>query len=185
MRVEASGLHGATALPAVLPKRGDSSQVGTTVPAGSVRAGRGPGCTRTVDGAWRASVPLIIGLAIESDGARARGGAIVYAVGLCAMLAVSTTYHRWVHTLRARAMWRRADHATIFALIGGTCTALALSSLTTRAAVALLVTIRITPAGGPARLFRPRRLAVHLDTGEAAERCWRCETNLASTSAND
>lgn len=83
-------------------------------------------------------------LAIEANGARARAGVIVYAVGLCAMLAVSTTYHRWVHTLRARAAWRRADHATIFAAIAGTFSAVALAILGTAAAIALLL------AGGAA-----------------------------------
>jgi hypothetical protein len=39
------------------------------------------------------------------------------------------------------------------------------------------VTIRISPPGGPTRIVQPRRLAVHLDTGEATERCWRCEEN--------
>lgn len=89
---------------------------------------------------WLAA-PSVVLLAIASDGARARAGAIVFAVGLCAMLAVSTTYHRWVHTLSARSSWRRADHATIFALIAGTCTALALTSLSTGPAIAMLITI--------------------------------------------
>jgi hypothetical protein len=38
------------------------------------------------------------------------------------------------------------------------------------------VTIRISPRNGPARYVQPSRLAVHLDDGEAMERCWRCET---------
>lgn len=38
------------------------------------------------------------------------------------------------------------------------------------------VTIRISPRRGPARFVQPSRLAVHLDDGEATERCWRCET---------
>lgn len=42
------------------------------------------------------------------------------------------------------------------------------------------VTIRISPPRGPTRVVQPRRLAVHLDTGEAPERCWRCETNSAA-----
>lgn len=46
------------------------------------------------------------------------------------------------------------------------------------------VTIRISPRGGPAKLVQPRRLAVHLDTGEAAERCWRCEAHFAAVQAN-
>ncbi len=73
---------------------------------------------------------------------------IVYAVGLCSMLAVSTTYHRWVHTIRARAAWRRADHATIFAAIAGTFSALALTSLDTGPAIAMLVLIWTAAAVG-------------------------------------
>ena len=91
-------------------------------------------------GLWSA-IPLVVALAIESDGARSRAGAIVYAIGLCSMLAVSTTYHRWVHTIRARALWRRLDHATIFALIAGTCTALALTSLRTAHATIMVTVI--------------------------------------------
>lgn len=94
------------------------------------------------------AAPAGVLLAIASDGARARAGVIVFAVGLCAMLAVSTTYHRWVHTMSARSSWRRADHATIFALIAGTCTALALTSLSTGPAIALLVTIWVTAVLG-------------------------------------
>lgn len=102
---------------------------------------------------WSA-IPLLIVLAIESDGARARAGAIVYAVGLCSMLAVSTTYHRWVHTVRARSIWRRADHATIFVLIAGTCTALALTTLATGTAIALLVAIWLAAViGAVLKLF--------------------------------
>jgi hemolysin III len=89
---------------------------------------------------WSA-LPLLVVLAIESRGARSRAAVIVYGVGLCSMFAVSTTYHRWVHTLRARATWRRADHATIFAAIGGTCTALVLTSLSNGPAIAMLVII--------------------------------------------
>jgi hemolysin III len=89
---------------------------------------------------WSA-IPLLVTLAIESNGARSRAAVIVYAVGLCSMLAVSTTYHRWVHTYRARAAWRRADHATIFVAIAGTFTALALTSLGNGPAVAMLVIV--------------------------------------------
>lgn len=41
------------------------------------------------------------------------------------------------------------------------------------------VTIRISPVNGPKRLVQPSRLAVHLDNGEATERCWRCEARYA------
>jgi len=98
---------------------------------------------------WLA-IPLLVLLALQSDGARSRAAVIVYGVGLCSMLAVSTTYHRWVHTIRARAAWRRADHATIFAAIAGTCTALTLTTLTTGRAIAMLLVIWIAAAIGAA-----------------------------------
>ncbi len=89
---------------------------------------------------WLA-LPMVVVLAIHAHGARARAGVIVYAVGLCSMLAVSTTYHRWVHTIRARRIWRRADHATIFATIGGTFTALAMVSLGTGFVITMMILI--------------------------------------------
>lgn len=95
-----------------------------------------------------AAIPLLVALAIVANGARTRAAVIVYAVGLCSMLTVSTVYHRWVHSLRARAIWRRADHATIFAAIAGTFTALALSSLGTGAAIATLIVIWAVAATG-------------------------------------
>jgi hemolysin III len=103
---------------------------------------------------WSA-IPLLVGLAIESDAARSRAAVIVYAVGLCSMLTVSTTYHRWVHTVRARATWRRADHAAIFLAIAGTFSALALTSLETAPAVGVLVLIWTAAAvGAGLKLFR-------------------------------
>jgi len=86
-------------------------------------------------------IPLLAVLAVESDGARARAAVVMYAIGLCTMLAVSTTYHRWVHTIRARGAWRRADHAAIFAAIAGTFAALALISLGTGPAIAALILV--------------------------------------------
>ena len=86
-------------------------------------------------------IPLLAVLAVESDGARARAAVIMYALGLCTMLAVSTTYHRWVSTIRARAAWRRVDHAAIFAAIAGTFAALALISLGTGPAIATLILV--------------------------------------------
>ncbi len=42
------------------------------------------------------------------------------------------------------------------------------------------VTIRVTSRGQRARFVQPRRLTVHLDTGERTERCWRCEAQIAA-----
>jgi hemolysin III len=95
-----------------------------------------------------AAVPLMVVLALVASGGRARAGVIVYAVGLCSMLTVSVTYHRWVHTVRARALWRRADHATIYAAIGGTFTPLCLLAFGTVWRVVVLVVVWTAVVGG-------------------------------------
>jgi hypothetical protein len=46
---------------------------------------------------------------------------------------------------------------------------------------ATAIAIRISPAMGPSRIVRPRRLAVHLDLQNLDERCWRCALGPAST----
>jgi hemolysin III len=69
-----------------------------------------------------AAIPALTLLILSADGTRARVGVSIYAAGVCSMLAASTTYHRWVDELRARAAWRRADHAMIFAALGGSTT---------------------------------------------------------------
>jgi hemolysin III len=69
-----------------------------------------------------AAIPAVTLLIVFADGARAKVGVSIYAAGVCAMLAASTTYHRWVNDFRARARWRRADHAMIFAAMGGSAT---------------------------------------------------------------
>jgi hemolysin III len=48
--------------------------------------------------------------------------AAVYAVSLAAMFGISAAYHRGDWGPRARALWRRADHATIFLFVAGTYT---------------------------------------------------------------
>lgn len=68
------------------------------------------------------AIPALALLIVFAEGARARVGTSIYAAGVCAMFAASTTYHRWVNDLRSRAAWRRADHAMIFAAIAGSAT---------------------------------------------------------------
>jgi len=76
------------------------------------------------------AVPATVALLVASRGdARLRLGIVVYAVGVCSMLAASAIYHRWVHGLRARCAWRRVDHAAIFAAIAGSSTPIVLVSL--------------------------------------------------------
>lgn len=98
--------------------------------------------------AFVVAVPLFVLLAVAADGARARAAVIVYAVGVCAMLGVSSTYHRLVHTLRARRAWRRADHAMIFAAVAGTFHAVGLIVLPTSWAVVALIGVWVAAAVG-------------------------------------
>jgi hemolysin III len=85
--------------------------------------------------------PLLLHLLVIAPTPTMRAGAAVYAAGLCAMLVASTTYHRWVHTLRWRAIWRRADHAMIFVAIAGTTTPLCLAVLAPWTAAVTLVVV--------------------------------------------
>jgi hemolysin III len=87
------------------------------------------------------AVPALTVLVLSADGPRAKVGVCIYAAGLCAMFAASTTYHRWVHEFRSRAAWRRVDHAMIFAAIAGSTTPIVLTVLPTGWGVALLCVI--------------------------------------------
>ena len=83
--------------------------------------------------------PAVLVLVVSADGSvGTRIGIGVYAVGLCSMLFVSATYHRWVHGLRARCAWRRADHATIFAGMAGSATPIVMCALRGVAGLVLL-----------------------------------------------
>lgn len=88
-----------------------------------------------------ATLPVMALLAVHADGTRARVGVIVYAIGLCSMYATSATYHRWVHTLRARAIWQRTDHAVIYAAIAGSSTPICLLAMPAHWGIPLLVFI--------------------------------------------
>ena len=72
------------------------------------------------------AIPAFVLLIGFADGPRAIAGVSIYGAGLLAMFTASTTYHRWVDNFRARAAWRRADHAMIFAAIAGSTTPIVL-----------------------------------------------------------
>ena len=94
------------------------------------------------------AAPSLAVLIVAADTARARVGASIYAAGLCSMLFVSVTYHRWVHGLRARAAWRRADHAMIFAAIAGSTTPIVLIVLPGGWGIALIACVWTTSCVG-------------------------------------
>jgi hemolysin III len=69
---------------------------------------------------------LLVVLAKSLHAALAAG---VFAVSLVTLFTVSATYHRVTWTPAARAWMRRADHASIFVLIAGSWTPIALLGL--------------------------------------------------------
>ena len=80
---------------------------------------------------FAAAVALGAGLVLVSmaPSARAATGAALFAVSLVTLFAVSATYHRVNWSLGARVWMRRMDHASIFILIAGTYTPVALMGL--------------------------------------------------------
>ncbi len=95
-----------------------------------------------------AAIPAVTLLIVFADGARAKVGTSIYAAGVCAMLAASTTYHRWVNDFRARAAWRRADHAMIFAAMGGSATPVILIVLPSAWGIGLLSIVWVVALAG-------------------------------------
>ena len=75
------------------------------------------------------SVPAGMLVVASASSTRARTAAIVYAIALSALFAVSATYHRRVWTAAGRRRMRRADHGTIFIMIAGCYTPLCLLAL--------------------------------------------------------
>ncbi|WP_256569676.1 PAQR family membrane homeostasis protein TrhA [Myxococcus qinghaiensis] len=65
----------------------------------------------------------------------------LYAISLVVLFSVSATYHRVDWSVRARAWMRKMDHASIFILIAGTYTPIALIGLSGAAGDSLLLAI--------------------------------------------
>jgi hemolysin III len=74
---------------------------------------------------WVALVAAVL-LTVLVPGGTARGAAVVYGIGLCALFAASGTYHRWRWNPRWRPLLRRIDHSTIFVFIAASYTPVAL-----------------------------------------------------------
>ncbi len=99
---------------------------------------------------WAAVWALGAGVALA---AMAPTGRIAFAVGLyalslVALFTVSATYHRVQWSVEARARMRRADHASIFLLIAGTYTPVAMIALPAEVGNRLLLAIWIGAAVG-------------------------------------
>ncbi len=111
-----------------------------------------------------AAIPALALLIVFADGARAKVGVSIYAAGICAMLATSTTYHRWVDELRSRAAWRRADHAMIFAAMGGSATPVVLIVMPSGWGIALLSIVWAVAIAGAVLKFGHLRLGDTIGT---------------------
>jgi hemolysin III len=74
---------------------------------------------------WVALVAAVL-LTVLVPAGTARGAAVVYGIGLCALFAASGTYHRWRWNPRWRPLLRRIDHSTIFVFIAASYTPVAL-----------------------------------------------------------
>ncbi len=95
-------------------------------------------------------VPAVVVLAVAAPDRVTTAGVVVYGLGLCGMFGASTVYHRWVHRLRARAIWRRIDHAAIYAAIAGSATPLAITAMGGAAGWVLVTTLWATAIPGVA-----------------------------------
>lgn len=97
-----------------------------------------------VGGAAGAGVVLVA----MSPTLRAGVGAAVFALCLVTLLSVSATYHRVNWSAPARVWMRRADHASIFLLIAGTYTPVALLGLPPSIGNQLLLIVWAAALGG-------------------------------------
>jgi len=109
-------------------------------------------------------------LLVLADNVRVRAGAAVFMFSAVLLFGVSAVYHTGRWGVRAKAIWRRFDHANIFILIAGSYTPFALLLLTPRHAAIMLslvwggallgVLFRIFWVGAPRWLYVPLYLAL-------------------------
>lgn len=80
---------------------------------------------------WAAVYALGAGaaLVVLAPSAHARIAAAIYSASLVLLLTISAVYHRFQWTPGVRTWLRRADHASIFLLIGGSYTPIAMLAL--------------------------------------------------------
>jgi hemolysin III len=89
--------------------------------------------------AFLVSLPAGILVVAGATSTRARVAAVVYAVAVTTLFAVSSTYHLRVWTAAGRRRMRRLDHGTIYVMIAGCYTPLCLLALRGATGGALLV----------------------------------------------
>jgi hemolysin III len=94
-------------------------------------------------------VPVFGVLLSRAEGAE-RWAVLAHAVGVVGMLSVSGTYHSGRLSPGAFRVFKRIDHATILAAIGGTYTAITVLALDGRAQTTMLLVVGIGAALGVA-----------------------------------
>lgn len=87
------------------------------------------------------AVPLGVALTLSADTAVARTAAVVFAANVVAMFGIGTLFHRLTWTPRAARQIGHLDHATIYGLIAGTYTPIALLVLHPGWRVPILATV--------------------------------------------
>jgi len=73
--------------------------------------------------------PAAAAMIINARPGRKRAAAAVDGVGMCGMFAVSGTYHRLSRSKKMAGVMRRLDHSTIYVMIAGTWTPIAVAVL--------------------------------------------------------
>lgn len=97
------------------------------------------------------------GLVALASTAHARLAVAIYAASLALLFTISAVYHRFTWSPAVRIWLRRADHASIFLLIGGTYTPIAMLALGEESARSLLIAVWCGVAVGVAvSMFWPR-----------------------------
>lgn len=94
---------------------------------------------------------VLVTLAGTTVSAEAAVAVAVYSLTVCGVFGVSALYHRrtW-HTVRARTLMKRLDHAMIFVFIAGTYTPFAVLALPERTGLIVLAVVWAGALGGVA-----------------------------------
>ena len=90
---------------------------------------------------WPLAFFSFLVLLVLSDSVLVRAGAAVFMFSALALFGVSAVYHTGRWSGRAKVIWKRVDHATIFVLIAGSYTPFSLMLLSTEHAVTLLCVV--------------------------------------------
>lgn len=78
--------------------------------------------------------PAAAAIIAHSRPGRVRAATAVYGVGLCSLFAVSGAYHRLSRSRRMAEFMRQIDHSTIYVMIAGSWTPIAVAVLTPKQA---------------------------------------------------